>query len=125
RLWPVLVLGASALVALAAPGCLERRDMPAFRAESRCASCHGDPTRAGDYLLRAAPPHDLLGSTDVSYPGVGAHQIHLRASATHAAVACAQRHRIPKGVASTGHADSARPAELVFGALSRTGDRAP
>ena len=123
------VLGASiacaVVAALVGPGCLDRRDTPASSDVGRCATCHGDPTRPGDYLLRAAPPLDTLSSTEVSSPGVGAHQIHLHASATHAALACDECHRVPKRVDSPGHADSARPAEVVFGALAKTGDRNP
>ena len=85
-------LGA-ALLALAcgllAPGCLKRRTDSNAEAElTRCTTCHGDASRGGDYLARSAPPRDLLGASEVSYPGVGAHQLHLTASATHAALRC-------------------------------------
>ncbi len=122
-LW--ITVSFTAMVALNGAGCLERRDLPATSDVTRCATCHGDPARHGDYLLRAAPPHDLEGQTATSYPGVGAHQIHLAASATHAAIACDECHSIPKQTNSKGHADSRRPAELVFGALASTGERHP
>ena len=113
--------GASAL----APGCLEPRNDPPADDAAQCATCHGDPNRAGDKLLRAAPPADLLGSTDVSYPGVGAHQIHLQASETHGAVACDECHTVPEHTESPGHADTATPAELVFGPLARKDGHQP
>jgi predicted CxxxxCH...CXXCH cytochrome family protein len=108
------------------PDCLERRSEPREQSnETRCATCHGDPERAGDYLLRAAPPRDLLGAEGTEYPGVGAHSIHLYASTTHGAVPCAECHRVPERTDSPGHADSDRPAELVFGSIARHGQRSP
>lgn len=118
-----LVLGAAAGVT---PGCLERREAPPDDGElTRCATCHGDPDRDGDVVLRAAPPGDLWNSQEPSYPGVGAHQIHLSASETHLALACSECHVVPETVEEPGHADDARPAEVVFGALAKTGDREP
>lgn len=119
-----LVVVGAVVGALAAPGCLTRRDEPTSDAElTRCTSCHGDPARAGDYLARAAPPKDLLRQTDPSYPGVGAHQIHLNASATHGAVACDECHVIPADVHSPGHADHGSPAYVVFGTLGGAADQ--
>lgn len=118
-------LSCASLAAFLPAGCLEQRTLPEPEEAARCATCHGDPARPGDFLLRAAPPHDLLGSTDVSYPGVGAHQIHLNRSQTHTAIACDECHVIPEDTNSPGHADSKRPAELVFGTLAKTGDRSP
>lgn len=107
-------------------GCLERRSQPESDVEAtRCATCHGDPTREGDYLLRAAPPKDLWGATQPSHPGVGAHAVHLYAGSTHEAIACDECHAIPDSVDEPGHADDDRPAELVFGKLATRGDRAP
>jgi len=121
------VLGlCSGAVAGMTPGCLERRETPADNGElARCASCHGDPGRDGDYLSRSAPPGDLWSSQEPSYPGVGAHQIHLNASNTHLALACSECHRVPHTVEEPGHADDPRPAEVVFGELAKTGDREP
>lgn len=108
------------------PSCLDARRSPAADAEPRrCASCHGDPRRAGDDLLRAAPPFDLLGRSSTRNPGVGAHAVHLNASATHAAVACQECHVVPDTVDAAGHADDARPAELHFGRLAQHGGHAP
>lgn len=119
-----VVLGAAALALV--PSCLERRDevRPAA-GENRCTTCHGDATREGDALLRSAPPRDLLGASHTSYPGVGAHSIHLQSSATHAAFACSECHVVPDQVDSPGHADDGRPAELVFGELAQRGGHNP
>jgi predicted CxxxxCH...CXXCH cytochrome family protein len=122
-LWVSLAFAAGS--ALLGSSCLDRRDTFTSGEVTRCATCHGDPSRPGDYLLRAAPPHDTTLATDVSYPGVGAHQIHLLPSTTHAAIACDECHRVPRSVDEPGHADSARPAKLTFGALSRSQGRAP
>lgn len=128
RLAQALLLLGLVLAATAggAPGCLERRDTAVDDSElTRCATCHGDPARAGDVLLRSAPPGDLYDSQEPSYPGVGAHQIHLSASDTHLAFACAECHVVPHTVEDSGHADDDRPAEVVFGPLAKTGGRAP
>ncbi|MFZ5891488.1 MAG: CxxxxCH/CxxCH domain c-type cytochrome [Myxococcota bacterium] len=107
--------------------CLERRSHDDSRnAEiARCAECHGEPERAGDHLARSAPPRDLRGASSVDSPGVGAHAIHLNAGATHAPFACNECHVVPDATDSPGHADTARPAELTFGALASTGQHRP
>jgi predicted CxxxxCH...CXXCH cytochrome family protein len=123
--------GALAWVLVAAPAswgavaCLSPREERRGAAGDDCSACHGDPSRSGDALLRAAPPRDLSGSTDPSYPGVGAHSIHLRAGPTHPAFACAECHVVPERVDSVGHADDAAPAELVFGDLAKTSGHEP
>src|SRR5476651_2493902 len=122
--------GASVLVAVVSfvlgPSCLERRDDPGLdSSQTRCAVCHGDPSRAGDYLRRAAPPRDLSGASTSAYPGVGAHSIHLDASNTHGKIACSECHVVPERTDSPGHADSARPAPIVFGALATSLDHTP
>jgi len=116
---------ALAIAAYASPGCLESRVDPNAQQDNSCSACHGDPSRPGDALLRSAPPRDLLGASDSSYPGVGAHQIHLQASPSHAAIACSECHVVPKTTDAVGHADSARPAEIVFGALASGQQRSP
>jgi hypothetical protein len=111
---------------LVASSCLERRDERVTDAEvTRCTACHGDATRSGDFLLRSAPPRDLRGASDPSYPGVGAHARHLYSSDTHAAIDCNECHVVPDRIDSPGHADDDRPAELVFGALAKSGGRTP
>ena len=109
-----------------ASSCLQSRQDGSQTANvARCTTCHGDPARAGDYLLRAAPPTDLAGGTEPSFPGVGAHSIHLSASATHAALSCSECHVVPERTDSPGHGDHGSPARLVFGALAKSGDHAP
>ena len=121
----VAIAGAVA-VALASPACLERHDEPKTDPKvTRCTSCHGDAARAGDYLSRAAPPFDLSGASDPSYPGVGAHQLHLNGSATHAALACDACHVVPADVSSKGHADDGPPGDVSFGSLAKQGARNP
>ncbi len=122
----VAALAVALVCGLFGPGCLKSRsDGNAMAELTRCATCHGEADRPGDYLARSAPPRDLLGATDASYPGVGAHSIHLNASATHAALACQECHIVPDDARSPGHADNARPAELVFGKLAKLGKREP
>jgi predicted CxxxxCH...CXXCH cytochrome family protein len=123
------LLWAAALAAVAAglsmSSCLDRRSSEVTDTRENCAACHGDQQRAGSALLRAAPPRDLLGGSDPSYPGVGAHAIHLLPSATHGPVACDECHVVPERTDSPGHADDAAPAEVVFGPLARLGGLAP
>jgi predicted CxxxxCH...CXXCH cytochrome family protein len=115
---------AAALIALS-PGCLEVRPGAADDRDDACASCHGDPNREGTALRRSAPPRDLLGASDPSYPGVGAHTIHLDGSETHGPVACAECHIVPERTDDPGHADDERPADVVFGPLARQGSGSP
>ncbi len=117
----VTIAGLSSLV----PGCADRRANDTTPSTRACTACHGSPNNPGSDLVKAAPPIDLDGNTDPSYPGVGAHQFHLQPSKTHAAVACDECHVVPKTTGAVGHADSKRPAELTFGALAKTGDREP
>jgi len=107
------------------PSCLDRRDVVDDSNETRCAVCHGDPQRAGDYLRRSAPPRDLSGAATSAYPGVGAHALHLDASSSHGAFACSECHVVPERTDSPGHAEGARPAPLVFGALATSQGKTP
>lgn len=121
-----LACGCAALAALVPSGCLERHAVTRVDPDvARCTSCHGDASREGDYLLRAAPPHDLWQQTAPGYPGVGAHSLHLSASATHAALACNECHVVPESVDAPGHADDAAPGDVTFGALASQGGRNP
>ncbi len=120
-------LGAPAALgmALIGSGCLERRDLTRDDERGACTACHGDPSRGESALLDSAPPADLLGSRDPSYPGVGAHALHLRPGSTHGAVACDECHVVPERADSPGHADDALPADLTFGPLARQGGLTP
>ncbi len=121
----LLALALTVAAALGASSCLSRRDPQPSERERGCTACHGDARRGGTALLRAAPPYDLSRATQSGYPGVGAHSIHLEASATHGAVACEECHLIPERVDSPGHADDGAPAEIVFGGLASHHDLEP
>jgi predicted CxxxxCH...CXXCH cytochrome family protein len=114
------------LLSAAVSGCLEvREEAYEHDEEQRCAKCHGDPEREGDFLLKSAPPGDLSGASDVSYPGVGAHLLHLLPSPTHAAIACTECHVIPSAANTEGHADNGLPAEIEFGPLASSANSLP
>jgi predicted CxxxxCH...CXXCH cytochrome family protein len=119
-----LALATAALLALE-PACVDRYEADSTAAANRCSSCHGDATRSGTLLQRAAPPIDLYGNTKSEYPGVGAHLIHLYAGATHGAVACNECHVVPEDVESPGHNDTKGPAKIVFGSLATRGGLTP
>lgn len=99
-------------------GCLEVREEARAGEQNSCVSCHGEANPARDALLQSAPARDLMGNSSPDYPGVGAHAAHLLPGPTHAGVACAECHEVPTSVAAPGHADSALPAEVRFGALA-------
>jgi predicted CxxxxCH...CXXCH cytochrome family protein len=85
-----------------------------------CSNCHGqsaDPT--------GAPPKDLLGNTETTNRGVGAHTTHLSANQKSANIACSECHTVPSGFSSTGHTDTALPAELTWGMLAASGGVSP
>ena len=124
-------LGLAATIALAGaaaafmPACLSRYEQDQTPASRQCSACHGDASRSGTLLQKAAPPVDLQGNTTSEYPGVGAHMRHLYATSTHGAVACDQCHIVPKTVDAPGHADTKRPAEITFGSLASEGKHSP
>jgi predicted CxxxxCH...CXXCH cytochrome family protein len=85
--------------------------------EPACNACHGG-------AANAAPPVATNGAVTTADLRVGAHQTHLTAGALRQAVPCAECHVVPTTTAQAGHIDTA-PAEVTFGALSRTGGAAP
>jgi hypothetical protein len=91
-----------AMTVLALAGCYVPRDSAVVEDRS-CVKCHGDATREGTALQKAAPPFDVNGNTGVEYPGVGAHQLHLGKSATHGEVACTECHKVPLTAMDEGH----------------------
>lgn len=95
---------AAVLAAMAFSGCLSPRD-PNGREDTTCTACHGDSSRAGEALQRAAPPKDLYGNTDPRYPGVGAHERHLQGTELYEPVACERCHPVPESLGSDGHND--------------------
>jgi len=128
RTHPVALTAIVALAGAAAallPACLDRYDQDQTPASRRCSACHGDASRQGTLLQKAAPPYDLHGNTTSEYPGVGAHMRHLYAGSTHAAIECNQCHVVPKNVTDPGHADTKRPAEITFGSLASEGKHSP
>jgi predicted CxxxxCH...CXXCH cytochrome family protein len=93
---------------------------PRGREDTTCTWCHGDPSRAGDMLTRAAPPFDLRGNTSVEYPGVGTHQRHLSGTEIYPAVPCGTCHPVPDAVSSPGHDDGITQLKVAYEPGSRT-----
>ena len=87
--------------------------------KAKCSLCHGTDPNSG------APPPDLTGGTKPSSRGVGAHEQHLKDSATHRAVACSECHRVPDDAKSDGHIDADGRAEINFGVLATTQNNSP
>ncbi len=88
---------------LAASGCFIPQDTSVVPGDRACTRCHGDPSREGTVEQRAAPPFDRFGNTGTQFRGVGAHERHLLAGPTHAAIACTECHRIPTTAQDDGH----------------------
>jgi predicted CxxxxCH...CXXCH cytochrome family protein len=80
---------------------------------SGCTACHGG-------MGSNAPPVDVGGSSAVTSPGVGAHQVHLSGGAQSRPVLCSECHVVPGQVSDPGHLDSTPGAELVFSGVART-----
>ncbi|MFO0597500.1 MAG: hypothetical protein U0228_19495 [Myxococcaceae bacterium] len=93
-----------AVVVLLSSGCLVPRDT-STPDDRTCTRCHGDVSRDGDAVRKAAPPVDRFGNTEISFPGVGAHDIHLNGTATASAVRCETCHPVPAKVGDPGHDD--------------------
>jgi len=102
--------------------CLQPRE-PQGRQDESCAWCHGDGTRPGDALTKAAPPRDVHGNTDVVFPGVGAHALHLQGGETYRAVACSGCHLVPASLSSAGHNDGVSQVVLDGGGTWAPGPR--
>jgi len=80
-----------------------------------CNTCHGS---FGD-VTRIAPPGDVSGNNQTSDRGVGAHANHLYDNVLGNSVACVECHVVPEQTYTQGHLDTALPAEIVFGDLSK------
>jgi predicted CxxxxCH...CXXCH cytochrome family protein len=81
-------------------------------ARQGCTSCHGGEN--------AAPPRDLTGHNDPTFPGVGAHQTHLRGTPRSRPVPCFECHVVPPSAPNP--LDKPRPAQVTFsGAASAFG----
>lgn len=90
------------------------------QSEFACTSCHG-----GADNTTGAPPVDLQGNTSRTARGVGAHTAHVSESDWARAYDCNECHIKPANVGDAGHIDNRRPAEIVWGDLSRTGNLTP
>lgn len=86
--------------------------------EMPCNGCHGT-------TANGAPPSDTLGNRSPSARGVGAHDLHLQASASHAPVACNECHVVPTRTDTVGHRDTVLPAEISFGPIATADRHAP
>jgi len=75
-----------------------------------CNSCHGG--------TNDAPPKDTQNNNNTSSRGVGAHQSHLTPANWHRDIQCAECHKVPTALASTGHIDTPLPAEVIFKGIS-------
>ncbi len=82
-----------------------------------CALCHGTADSA-------APPPGVLGQTDPSDRGVGAHATHLAGTALSAPVGCWTCHVEITGVLDPGHIDPS-PAEVVLSGTAAAGGVTP
>jgi len=78
--------------------CLECHTRPG--GPEACNTCHGNEKNN-------APPRDLAGNLDYTFPGVGAHQAMLNAG-----VSCGTCHVVPDSVYAPGHIDSTPYAEI-------------
>jgi predicted CxxxxCH...CXXCH cytochrome family protein len=86
---------------------------------SSCLSCHNKPGGPENCTvchggINAAPPRDLLGNTEISFVGVGAHQSHLTANILFATTSCNECHIVPISMVSSGHMDTTVGAEVQF-----------
>ncbi len=81
-----------------------------------CTHCHGDADRGAD-LRASAPPNDVWGNTSTAYPGVGAHQQHLRVGRIGFQAVCEDCHRVPKTPWDDGHNDG--KTDVTFSARAR------
>ncbi len=75
-----------------------------------CNTCHGDFSNQ----QKIAPPRALDGSTAVTSPKVGAHDLHLFNAAMGEKAACNDCHTVPTRLTSAGHIDNDGKAEVSF-----------
>jgi predicted CxxxxCH...CXXCH cytochrome family protein len=78
-----------------------------------CNSCHGDAELA-------APPFDLAGHEETTWPGVGAHRAHLEGSGIARTLACSECHSVPEAVLDEGHIDTRGGAEVSITGVGRS-----
>ncbi len=85
----------------------------AAKSPEACSTCHGNFKAAANDLIAAAPPKTVLGVTDPTARGVGAHQKHLATGTTGKTLKCQECHTVPSQLTSSGHLGTL-PAEVVF-----------
>jgi predicted CxxxxCH...CXXCH cytochrome family protein len=111
---------AALLGAVALAGCNAARgtlDAAQVASSDTCTRCHGSSGNP-------APPRSLLGETDPSAIGVGAHQAHLGGGTLRTGIACGECHVVPATVDAPGHMVNAH-ASVKFGPLATTGGAQP
>jgi hypothetical protein len=104
---------------IAAPSCLTCHT--GTNGPEACNTCHGsfsDPSKI-------APPRALNGSTETTYPGVGAHTLHLYENNLGSDISCSTCHKYPQSVYADGHLGNDGKAEIIFGGLSIQGGANP
>jgi predicted CxxxxCH...CXXCH cytochrome family protein len=82
--------------------------------QTDCKFCHGT-------TANGAPPEGVLGQTAATDPHVGAHAVHVGATATHAAWDCTYCHTKPSTALTPGHIDGTGgivQAEVLFSSLN-------
>jgi predicted CxxxxCH...CXXCH cytochrome family protein len=100
----------AALVPAALLACgVAQTNVSGVDAAAACTSCHGDPSRPGDALARAAPPVSATGAP------AGAHLAHLGRG-----VACGSCHVVPT---SSGHSNGV--VEVRFSGLATSDGASP
>ena len=123
----LLVPSLGALLSMTAIGCTEPRedtDTPSDAGLAlvpqiaRCATCHGDPGRAGDTLLRATPPRDTRGNTEPAALGVGVHLTHVAGTERSRPVACAECHEVPSDDDPLHHVEQPPTTRVVFSGVA-------
>jgi predicted CxxxxCH...CXXCH cytochrome family protein len=91
-----------------------------FTWQTQCTFCHGNAAMpAGN----GAPPQGTLGATAATDRSVGAHQVHLGATAMHGAWDCNMCHTKPTGALTPGHLDGTGnvvQAEVRYSTLNPT-----
>ncbi len=107
----VSAIGATAL-AIASLSCTKARTV-ADASTASCTTCHG-----GLDNQTGAPPYDLKGHAETSWPGVGAHTRHV----VDGGLACAECHPDPRHGSKT-HANGA--VDVVFGSFATHGGTLP
>ncbi len=89
-----------------------------------CESCHADWQTDCTYChgatdnMTGAPPAAVDGATIRTDLAVGAHTLHVDATAMHVAWDCERCHVVPTAALDVGHIDGDARAEVVFDALN-------